>query len=444
MAVITRCPECQARLKLDPAPEPGEPVECPKCGSLFQPPAARNRPPVEADDDEADDDRPAKRKPGRAKPGGGTAVAKKPAGRKSRKKRTNPAFLIAAIGFGFLGLAVVFYFLITVLGRAGRVMEMCQYVPAEANWVRGVNTAQLAKYPGYKAQVDKHLTPAVQQAADEIARAAAIDPAKALDYLMVAKVRSKGSTGTVYVLYAGKKLNGPATGAALGATPTPVGTEAGFRCGPNAPGILADALVHFPTPRVVVVVPPGPSQDALARDTAAGKGKADGGFAAHLKGSDAAKVAVRGAIWLLVRPTDDLATFASAATDRVKSDFPELDAEAKQTKLVGVWTSPGGTGVRVGVGFDAADKKAAEAVVAAMYAGKLGKGDESVVPNSLRNGGGVSFTTNAKIWTEFMQYAKYKSERRCAYLISDVSHPDAVRAVLDLFNAVNMGAGGAR
>ena len=48
MAFDIRCPECKAKLRLDEAPDPDTPIECPLCGSQFaapdQAPAADGKP----------------------------------------------------------------------------------------------------------------------------------------------------------------------------------------------------------------------------------------------------------------------------------------------------------------------------------------------------------------------------------------------------------------
>ena len=131
MAFDTRCPECKAKLQLDEAPDSDLPIECPKCGSLFRAPRPEGDKKPKAD--KGSDDK--KAKSGGKKP----FVAKK---KKAKKKRTNPVFLLAAIGFGFIALGVIFSTLIWLAGRAGRVEEMLTYVPGDANWARGVNVGQ--------------------------------------------------------------------------------------------------------------------------------------------------------------------------------------------------------------------------------------------------------------------------------------------------------------
>src|SRR6478672_5774133 len=116
MAFDIRCPECKAKLRLDEAPDPDTLIECPRCGSQFAAPAA-------------------------AAP---AADGKKSA----KKKKTNPAVLLIAIFAGLVCIGLIGWGLHWFVGRAGKVEEMLTYVPGECNWARGVNTGQLAAYPG--------------------------------------------------------------------------------------------------------------------------------------------------------------------------------------------------------------------------------------------------------------------------------------------------------
>ncbi len=454
MAFDTRCPECESKLRLDDAPAPGVPVECPTCGNVFRPaPAKKAKAASPFLDDE--DDRPAKkptRKPERVGAGigggrpktrpaapartpvkGGTSTDKpaRSKARKAKKKRTNPIFLLIAIGFGFGGLVVVGGLMAWVLGRAGRVTEMMAFVPADVNWVRGVNTGQLAKYPGYKAEVDKHVKGGLGAAAEELAKASGQDPARFLDYLLIARTMpDSGQVGTMYVMRSAKKMDPAATGAALGGSQTSAGAEPAYKMGGNAPGILAGATVYFPTKYIAVVVEAGPLSGQMLSQSAAGKAAPKESYVKNIDATT--KVAIRGSIWLLVRATGQLKGFVPAGLKVIEGDFTTLD-KAANAPTFACWTTPGGSGVRVGVGLQMADKKAAQDLVKAMKESQLGNGDESDPTNKMRQTG-ITFIQQKRVFGEFMQYLKFKSEGECAYVLSSVSAPESITAMLGTFN----------
>lgn len=425
MAFDTRCPECKAKLQLDEAPDSDLPIECPKCGSLFRAPRPEGDKKPKAD--KGSDDK--KAKSGGKKP----FVPKK---KKAKKKRTNPVFLLAAIGFGFIALGVIFSTLIWLAGRAGRVEEMLTYVPGDANWARGVNVSQLAKYPGYTSEVTKFLTADVKSAADEFATAAGQDPAIFVDYLIIAKTHAVNGTGTMYVLRSAKSMK-PGTGKAIqNAAESNVGGETVYKFTPKAPGILAGSIAYMPTNRLVVIVTPSRLQDAMINGSTAGKKSKKDSFAGGM--DPTCKVMVRGSIWLLVRMTGSLKPYLSNSVQKVDQDFKSLYEEAKTSPTFGVWTSPGGTGVRVGVGFECKDAAAAKALVKFMKDGQLGKGDESEPTNQMKSAG-ISFVSNKKTFGEFMQYLSFTSEKSCAYLVSVVSGDNA-KQLLDAFNKPDLGS----
>ena len=432
MAFDTRCPECKAKLQLDEAPDSDLPIECPKCGSLFRAPRPAGASKDDGGskkpkDDKAPEDK--KSKSGAKKP----FVAKK---KKAKKKRTNPVFLLAAIGFGFIALVVIFSTLIWLAGRASRVEEMLTYVPGDANWARGVNVSQLAKYPGYTGEVTKFLTADVKAAADEFATAAGQDPAIFVDYLIIAKTHAANGTGTMYVLRSARSMK-PGTGRAIqNATESNVGGETVYKFGARAPGILAGSTAYMPTNRLMVIVTPSRLQDAMINGSTTGKKAKKDSFAGSL--DPTSKLMVRGSIWLLVRMTGSLKPYLDTSVQKVDQDFKNLHTEAKSAPTFGLWTSPGGTGVRVGIGFECKDAAAAKALVKYMKDGQLGKGDESEPTNQMKTAG-ISFVQNKKTFGEFMQYLDFRNEKSCAYLVSVVSGDNA-KQLLDLFNKPDMGS----
>ena len=449
MPFETRCPECAAKLRLDDAPPAGTPIECAKCGTLFVPPrAAKTKPngspgkssrPPRDEDDQGDKALRQQAKGGIKKPKSITVEKtanpnNKGKKRKAKKKVTNPVFLLAAIAFGFGGLIIVFATMIYYLNRAGKVQEMLTYVPPDVNWVRGVNVSLLAKYPGYASEVTKFYTPEIKAATDKLAAAAGHDHSEYLDYLMVAKQRG-GAGGTMYVFRTARAIKIDVFASQLGASESPVNGERAFKCGPGMPGVLAGATVIVPTNRIVVVVAPGGGQAGMASASTVGKGGKGDSFALKLDATG--KVVIRGTIWLLMRNTGALSGYMEASMKVVDKDFSVVADKSKAAPMFGVWTSPGGSGVRVGAAFQCADRDTAAAVVKYMKNGPLGKDDESEAPNQLK-AANVQFISDKKIFGEFMQNVKYAQERECAYTVSALTNDNAKR-IMETFNKALMG-----
>jgi hypothetical protein len=418
MAFDIRCPECQAKLRLDEAPDPDTPIECPRCGSQFS--APRSKPPRKEREKAP---RKEKEKP---KPKG--AMPKK---RKVKKHKTNPFVLVGSIVAGFAALIGVGFLMVYFLNKAGKVEEMLTYVPESCNWARGVNVGQLSKYPGYKGEVDNYMTGAVTSAAGELAKAVGHDPDRFVDYLVIAK--NRGGGGTMYVLRTQRSFKPDALGAGLsGATPRGDGS---YKLAGSAPGILSGATIHMPTNRLVVVIPP--SASAMLGGSLAGKNGREGTFAGTL--DDTGRTVVRGSIWLIVRATGGLKGYIAALTGSVASDFKTLDTAGKASSTFGVWTTPGGNGVRVGAALQCGSAKDANDLVRAMREGPLGKGDESEAPNELKKAWST-ITSDKKAWSEFMQYASFKSSGACAYVVSGVSGENA-KKFMQLYNSPTMATG---
>ena len=331
MAFDVRCPECQAKLRLDEAPDPDTPIECPRCGSQFTAPGKPARKEKAA----------RKEKP---KPKGAM-----PNKRQVKKKKTNPFVLVGAIVMGFAALIGVGFLMVYVLNRAGKVEEMLTYVPDSCNWARGVNVSQLAKYPGYKAEVDKYMTAPVTAGAAELAAAAGHDPERFVDYLVIAKNRGEGrGVATMYVFRTQRSIKPDAMGAGLnGATAQGDGT---YKMSGSAPGILAGATVHMPTSKLVVVIPPAAA--SMVNGSLAGKNGKDGTFAGTLDATS--RIVVRGSIWLVVRATGGLKNYIAGMTAPVANDLKVIDTAGKGASTFGVWTTPGGNGVRVGAALQCA------------------------------------------------------------------------------------------
>jgi DNA-directed RNA polymerase subunit RPC12/RpoP len=417
MAFDIRCPECQAKLRLDEAPDRDTPIECPRCGSQFTAPRKSAR---------AERAAPKEKKK--------FAKGDMPKKRKAKKHKTNPIVLVLAIVAGFGTLIGVGFLMVYFLNRAGKVEEMLTYVPDSCNWARGVNVSQLAKYPGYKGEVSKYMTEPVTAAAAELAAAAGHDPERFVDYLVIAKNRGEGrGVSTMYVFRTQRSFAPDAMMASLsGGSPQGDGT---YKMSGAAPGILAGATVHMPTTRLVVVIPPGAA--SMVSGSMAGKNGKGGTFAGALDAT--ARTVIRGSIWLVVRATGGLQGYIAGTTGTVANYFKHLDTAGKAASTFGVWTTPGGSGVRVGAAMQCASSQDASELVTAMREGPLGKADESEPTNELKKAWG-SITGDKKAWSEFMQYLEFRSKRECAYIVSTVSGDNAKR-FLDMFNSPNMATG---
>lgn len=415
MAFDIRCPECKAKLRLDEAPDPDTPIECPRCGSQFAAP----------------DESPAapERKRSAKKP---TAAPKR---KRAKKKRTNPAVLLVAIFAGLVCIGLIGWGLSWFAGRAGNVEEMLTYVPGECNWARGVNTGQLARYPGYNDQVARFVNANVKGAVDDCARAAGQDSAEFLNYLVIAKSRQTSGTGTMYVFKSNKKFNRAAVGAALpGSAPATVAGETCYRT--NGAGVLAGAVVYLPTDRVIVIVTPGSQQNQLINGAVAGKTNKKESFAGKL--DTAGWMAVKGSIWLVIRQTGALQNYVSDSMGEAAKDFPRLDEKAKSGgKTFAQWTTPGGTGVRFGAALETGSSKDAGELVSYFRNGPLGKEDESEPPNKLRQV--FSFSADKRAFGEMMQYMSYRKTGACAYFTTKLEGDNA-KKLMNIFNNPGMGS----
>ena len=424
MAFDIRCPECKAKLRLDEAPDPDTPIECPRCGSTFAAPAADAPAPKKGGKAKAD--KPAKDK---------AAKGKMPKRKKAKKKRTNPAVLLIAIAAGLVCIVAIGFGLHWFVGRAGKVEEMLTYVPGECNWARGVNTGQLAAYPGYNDQVARFATADVRAASDDVARAAGQDSADFLNYLVIAKSRQTSGTGTMYVFRSKKKFNKDAVGAALpGSAPTNVGGETCYRT--NGGGLLAGAVVYMPTDRLIVIVPPGAMQSQLVNGAVAGRSNKKESFAGKLD-TTGWKV-IKGSIWLLIHQTGALSNFVADSMGPAAKDFPKLEDKAKSAKTFGQWTTPGGTGVRFGAGIECNSSKDADELASYFRNGPLGKEDDSEPPNNFRQA--FSFAGDKRGFGEMMQYISYRSSGACAFFTTKLEGDNA-KKLMGIFNNPAMGSG---
>jgi predicted Zn finger-like uncharacterized protein len=409
MPFATRCPECRTKLRLDAAPDDGETVECPKCGSVFAP------------EESAGGDAPAEPKPKKEKkPKKTKAAPGGPKKRKVKKKKTNPFFLIGMLGGALLfviGLGVFLYF---YLGKAGKLEEMMSYVPGDCNVVRGVNTGQISKYPGFANEMDGTITPAVRSAAGELAASIGFDDGDdVMDYVVIGKAK-KGTrnTGVVYVYRTKKAFPKPNPLAGVASfAPSDSGGATYYRS--SGKGLLANAAVFTPTDRLVVVVPAGPQQQAMIAGVAGGGMKNKENTFAGKAGDTGRKVSA-GNMWILVRPEGTLKNYAKDMGETVKGAFPAFKRACETTTVMGWWTSYGAAGVSFGGGIECTDSAQAWDVIRSMRDGELGKQDDAELPNEFKRA--VS-SSGSKEFKEFLQRLAFRGSGKCAYFTARMT-PD--------------------
>lgn len=429
MAIDVRCPDCNAKLRLDEPLDPDSPIECPRCGSTFDPPADAPPKPKKPKKEK-------KEKAAKEKSGGGKKIKSGGKSRKVKKKRTNPVVLLIAIAFGFIGLIAVGSLLVWFANRAGKVEQMLTFVPADCNWARGIKVGELAKYPGYKAEVDKFFTPEVRAVTEDIAKGIGLPPETFVDYCVIAKNRTTSGTGTLFVIQTSKVLPDDISKGLSGASSQNVNGTNCYRL-PAKGGSMGSALVAKAGPKTIVIAQAGGMQDTMMRGSLSARANPAESFGGKLDAT--CKVVMRGSIWLLVKATGGNKDYISSMSATVSGDLKAVSERGSKSPTFGVWTSPGGGGVRIGVALQCSDPKDADALVTAMKEGPLGKGDESEPPNQLKTALG-SLTGNKKVFGEMMQYMKYRSSKECAYLTSDLQNDNATQAMA-FFNNPQMGTG---
>ena len=423
MSFDVRCPECSAKLRLDEEPQPGTIIECTRCASQFEPPLT-----------EAEALRP-KRKP---KPGRTPKPKKKkkdntPKRLQSRKKKTNPLVLLLAIGFGFVCIALIGFLLVWFVSRAGQLDKVLTFVPNECTHIRGVNNGSLRAYPGYKPEVDKFLTGNVTTGIKELANLTGLEEESMVDYFVHARSFESGNPMEVYVFYTHKKYDTVAAGDAAANSATPILNGTAYRMRGTA---INGQLVAFPNERVIVVVAPigqGSGEETM-RQSLAGQDDITQSLAGNRNAT--VDVAVRGSIWLVVRATGPTEAWVQSSLATGESDMQSTTNKMKGAATVGLWTTPGSSGVRVGAALECPDEEVASELVDDFKEGPLGKGDESEPPNSIKKL--PIFSRDKKLKSEFLQNLVFKSRAECAYLYSKLTDENA-KSGMGIFNDPNMG-----
>lgn len=438
MSFDVRCPECSAKLRLDEEPEPGTSIECPRCASLFEPPSGKAATP--------------KRKPKpERKPKG--AKGKKKGGPKklrSKKKKTNPLVLLIAVAFGFLCVGLLGLLLVWFVSRAGQLDKVLAYVPNECNHIRGINTGSLIAYPGYKSEVDKFVTPQFTSAVEKLAEITGLDPETMVEYLVIAHRFNPRKSIQLYIIYTKEPYDTVAAGAAIGDLGKPVLDNTAYKMRPDAPGLLTNAVVAFPSPQIIVM---GGDENAVEKSLSASQN-----LEQSLAGnrSEAINVIVRGSIWLIGKK--DLPSGEKSEPDEssgqgggkeltwiesnmvpVSKDLTSVASKLSGVTVAGCWTTPGSGGVRVGLAVECSDEETAKEIVDLLQEGPLGKGDASVPPNKIKRL--PIFARDAKLSTEFLQSLKFQSRGECAYLQAKLTDENA-KTGMGIFNGPTLGVPG--
>ncbi len=430
-----RCPSCQAKLRLAEAPKPRASVECPKCGESFAAPArvAAPKPAPAAEEPTpkagAED----------TKPATGLKVVGK------NRVHRNEFALLGIVGGIVLVFGLLLATLMWYLGKAARVEDMLAMMPTDCNIVRGVSYAQMKKYPGYKSELTKHYGGDLQGAFEEIDKAAGGGGADEwLNFFLLGRQYfPAGGENRVLLFSVKKKCDPAAVAAAMKGEPLEAdGKKFWLLPASSGNSYLKNGLLYFPNDTTVMlfknqVQTAGgrrvlSSQVLLKSAMAYGVEKREERL--HTKFGAAGKLAIRGHIWQLLRPTGELKNYlADLATPIAKDTGLSKVAEtSKNAGAMGIWVTVGGRGVRMAVALECPTAEAASGLVKAMYEGPLGKGDDSEIPNGMKAAVSNSMSPEFK---EFLQNLAFKSKNEAAYLISKMeTGPQKAQSILQMFN----------
>ena len=299
MAYQTRCPECQAKLRLDDTPAADEEVECPKCGTHFRPmssstaakPSPKSEKSPKSDKPKIGDKMKKSGKKSDAKAEGDVKKKKY----KAKKKKSNVAVMVMMVAGAFVILTCIGTIAYLLLSKSGKIEDLLTYVPGDFNHTRGVNVGLINRYPGYKPEMEKQLAVAIKDVADEIAKAADVEPNLFLDYAISSKKREGGTAGQIFVLKSARKFDATALLAKLGGAAQNIDGQAYTKLAGKA-GLLTNACVYAPTDRLVIVVTAAGNQDAVLRASIGGRKQKENTLGAKL-GATGGRVTRRGCFW---------------------------------------------------------------------------------------------------------------------------------------------------
>jgi hypothetical protein len=380
MAVEFRCPACKAKLRVPTAPDPGEEVECPKCGDVFPAPDLTDAD-APARDDDTEVDRPRKKKKKKKE----AAAGGPPRRRKGKKKKTNPAVLamfgVGAVVFLSFMIFVLYYF----LGRTPAAVEMLSYMPGTVNTAAGVNISQLQRYVLFNKDFDNAMGKTTGwKRMDALAKAIGSERAELFD--AIAAGTSADGADEVTVVRTKKEFDRESLSKLTGAKAGTVDGTNVYTTPPGAGGALSGTKVFAPTPRLIVIVPAG-MKDATVREILLGKGN-DNSLSARMAafGSRVTK----GNVWAFQLTGNKAAAksdpFLSLKTDETGNKKEISGGYAKTANAV---FSAVGRGIRFNVGskllkveavvWCGSTDQASEAATE-LRESELAKGDEGTPP----------------------------------------------------------------
>ena len=418
MAFDYRCPSCKAKLRLDEEQAPGTPIECPRCNETFNAPAKSEAKP------EAAPEKPADAAPAEPK-------KRKLAKNKMEEERTfmNEFALLGIVGGAMFALIVTFSIILWLMGRAARVEDMVAVLPANYNAMRGVSIDQMRKYPGFQGDVDRIYDAPMKEGYAELAKAVGQGDAS-ITYLIIAKDGSTdGSTSMAYIFRVKKSFDRKALAKLDGATPSGEGYAISNA---NSAAFLRGSTVYCPSDQLFVVFKGSDQSGNLSKMAAVVKSEPSDG--SREKIGTAGKLAIRSHFWTIVRPLGAQADWLKNGGALIKSDMGKLASSMETATALATWCTVSGRGFRFGAGLECTTNEGAKALVKDIREGKLGKGDESEAPNSLK--GTLQIVQQKKEFGEFMQYVDFQSKNKCAYCTSKLESPDGSRSYLGFYTSV--------
>ncbi len=433
MAFQTRCPECEAKLRFDEAPEAEEAIECPRCGHVFDAAEAKPIPKKQkALAGGGGDDRP-RRKKKKGKSGAGGEKSNVPKKRKVKIKKSNPVILwVMLIGALIVAPAIgwVGYKLFYGTGKIGGLMS---YVPPDCNLMHGVDVERMGKYPGFADQLKAAMAGDFDEGREVLSKAAGASVDTFIDYAMSAKILNGSNSGAMLIFQSLEPFNVATLYTGLGGKAEPFDGIEVQKLGART-GVMNGAYVYCPTDRIMVVIVNFGDQKKMLRASLAAKNSPkEGSMQAKL--GDTGKKVTRAHIWNLMRPEGDLKDrLKEQIADPLKGALPALSQKVASAKMFGcyLWF---GKMIIYGAAIECDSNGSAESLAKTMKEGdQLGKGEDSDIPRDLRSIFPVVFI---KEFAEFMSNLRFLSQGQMAYLESKMELAKSIQ-VLTYFNRPNM------
>ena len=419
MAFDYRCPACKAKLRLGEEQPAGTPIECPKCEETFAAPALSETTVRKlTESEEPKDDAPAEPKKKK--------IAKNM--REQERVFMNEFLLLGIVGGAMFALIMVVVGTLWLMSRAARVEDMVSLLPANYNAVRGVSIDQMRKYPGYKGQVDQIYDASLVEGYTELAKAVGQGP-ESLTYLIIAKDGSTpGSTSWAYVFRV-KKSFSPKD---LAKVPGAAASGEGYVISNSSASFLRNSTVYCPNDQLFVVFKGSDQAGNLTKMASIVKSEPKDGTREKL--GTTGRLAMRSHFWTIIRPQGEMQDYLKATGEPIKNDLPRLASSLDGATVLATWCSVSGRGFRFGAGIECASSDGAKELKKNISEGKLGKGDESEPPNQLRTA--LSIVGQKKEFGEFMQYVKFQSDKKCAYITSKLESPEGSKTYFTFFSNV--------